>query len=203
MPNDNGSFRGGGPMSEITKLWLFAWHREFKYPYDKRTYLTNSNNLGTSGWVSTACDRIDMVVNKDSKDRDLYKHCFLAVQIQCFGGPKSKFTTNQGNGTSYNWRDSTVVQVLDCFYNHKSEKGKALAHKWQAENDTVMKGEGSVFGEQDRRVLWGSYGDWDMKQSWPYYYEDEDKYKKLGRVRGVADPKGTFTANPFAIEAIV
>ena len=78
------------------------------------------------------------------------------------------------------------------------------AEKWQAKNDSVMVGPSSPFSKQDRRLLWGSYGDWDLgkQEVWEYYYEDTDKYQKLGRARGKADPNGTFTANPFAVSAI-
>jgi hypothetical protein len=62
----------------------------------------------------------------------------------------------------------------------------------------------SPFSKQDRRLLWGSYGDWDLgkQEVWEDYYEDADKYQKLGRARGKADPNGTFTANLFAVSAI-
>jgi hypothetical protein len=67
-----------------------------------------------------------------------------------------------------------------------------------------MAGPSSPFSKQDRRLLWGSYGDWDLgkQEVWEYYYEDADKYQKLGRARGKADPNGTFTANLFAVSAI-
>jgi len=56
------------------------------------------------------------------------------------------------------------------------------------------------FCDVDRRVLWGSYGDWNMKNVWKNYY-DEQTYKKLQQIRKAADPQGIFTPNPFCVEA--
>ena len=123
-------------MSKMTGEWIFRNPREFDHPYEKRTYMTNSTSLGTSGWVDTVSSQIDKVV-KENLESDLWRNCWLAVQIQCFGGNHSKFRTNASNGTSYSWRDSTVCQVLDCF--HES-LAKRTADAWQAENDNLFIG---------------------------------------------------------------
>jgi hypothetical protein len=91
--------------------------------------------------------------------------------------------------------------VLDCFHK-EGEEGKALARGWQDANDKLMCGANSSFSKQDKRALWSSYGDWDMDKSWPFYYEDEAKYKRIGKQRHLADPHGTFTPNPFNVKAV-
>lgn len=195
-------------MATMTGKWIFPQPREFELPYVKRTYATNSTQLGKSGWVNEVVERIDLICNPKysqgkQEDVDRYRNCKLAVQIQAFGGVNSQFAANRNNGTSYSWRDSTIVQVLDCFHQDTKE-GKDIAEAWQMQNDKLMKGPNSKFSKQDRRVLWGSYGEWDMSnpEIWKTYYEDQAKYEKLGKVRGKADPNGTFTANPFAVTAI-
>ena len=182
-------------MSEMTGQWIFRNVREFEHPYVKRTYLTNSTTLGKDGWAKTVAQHIDEVVG--FSDTDLYRQCWVSVQIQCFGGNNSMFRRNASNGTSYSWRDSTVCCTLDCF--HESSY-KETATQWQAENDNMMTGPQSSFSKQDKRVLWGSYGDWDLHKNWQFYYEDEAKYEKLQKVRAAADPDGTFTPNPFAVK---
>ncbi|KAH0140621.1 FAD-binding domain-containing protein, partial [Aureobasidium melanogenum] len=139
--------------------------------------------------------------NKTDLERDIYDHCKLSVQIQAFGGKKSRYFMNANNGASYSWRDSTMVQVIDCFHD---ENGRKFADDWQTHNDKVMVGPDSHFSKVDKRMLWGSHGDWDLSKPevWKTYYEDEDKYRKIGRVRGRNDPNGTFTANPFAVKAV-
>jgi hypothetical protein len=198
-------------MSQMTGRWIFPKQREFDLPYVKRTYSTNSKTLENDGWVDDVVDRIDLIYNPHhlldnnpgDKEYEVYTHCKLSVQIQCFGGDNSRFYLNKDNGTSYSWRDSSVVQTLDCFH-EPGDKYKEYAEKWQAKNDSIMVGSSSPFSKQDRRLLWGSYGDWDLgkQEIWKCYYEDADKYQKLGRARYKADPNGTFTANPFAVSAI-
>ena len=188
------------PMSQMTNEWLFRRVREFDLPYDKRCYLTNSTTLVQDKWVDKVADRIQQVL-VPWHDFALWENCFLSVQIQCFGGKYSQYYANRNNGTAYSWRDSTVCQTLDCFYN-PGEKGKNLAQGWQHINNKLMCGEKSPFSKQDKRVLWASYGDWDMDKTWPFYYEDQAKYERIGRQRFVADPQGTFTPNPFNVKAV-
>ncbi|GJD05404.1 FAD binding domain-containing protein [Colletotrichum higginsianum] len=197
-------------MSDMTGQWLFPRAREFDLPYVKRTYATKSTTLVRDNWVGAVVDRIDLIYNPEQylrghageKAFERFMRCKLSVQIQCFGGAESRFFANRGNGTSYSWRDSSVVQTLDCFHN-PDEESRRYAQDWQNKNDTVMIGPRSPFSKQDRRVLWGSYGDWNLgdESVWKTYYEGEEKYNRLGRVRARADPNGTFTANPFAVTA--
>ena len=189
------------PMSQMTGEWLFDRHREFDNPYVKRTYMTNSTTLVTDRWVDQVADRIQQVMVPSFSHFDLWENCYLSVQIQCFGGKYSKYYTDRNNGTSYSWRDSTVCQVLDCFHT-EGDKGKGLAEGWQDANDKLMCGEKSPYSKQDKRVLWGSYGDWNMDKTWQFYYENKAKYEKIGRQRYLADPKGTFTPNPFNVKAV-
>ncbi|KAG5751137.1 hypothetical protein H9Q70_006231 [Fusarium xylarioides] len=198
-------------MDTMTGKWIFPKRREFELPYVKRTYATKSQTLQKDGWVNAVVKRLDLIYNphqkldndKSDKEGEVYDHCKLSVQIQCFGGKNSRFLLNKDNGTSYSWRDSTVVQTLDCFHD-PGAKYREYALNWQKTNDTIMIGPKSPFSKQDRRVLWGSWGDWDMSKPeiWQAYYEDADKYKRLGKARAKADPNGTFTANPFAVAAV-
>ncbi|KAF3152068.1 hypothetical protein TWF594_005822 [Orbilia oligospora] len=156
----------------------------------------------SSGQFSVAVrviQRIDLIYNPDhylngepgQKNYERYLGCKLAVQIQNYGGNFARFTTNRNNGTPYSWRDSSIVQVFDCF--HKTDDdSKHYAEEWAAKNDMLMNGPN------------GFMGDWNMSDEkvWKCYYEDEDKYKKLGVQRAKADPDGTFTPNPFAVSRV-
>ncbi|KAI1036226.1 hypothetical protein LB504_011518 [Fusarium proliferatum] len=202
-------------MSDMVGHWLFPKRREFPRPYVKRTYATNSRTLGKDGWVDTLVERLSKIcspyeklddANQKPVDNPLYDNCKISAQIQCFGGDSSMFYNNRNNGAAYSWRDSTVLQTVDCWYLNRTdpnyEQSQKLANEWQTKNDSVMIGANSCFSKTDRRVLWGSWGDWDMAKTevWKTYYEDEAKYQSIGKVRAVADPNGTFTANPFAVE---
>ncbi|QUC22810.1 uncharacterized protein UV8b_07051 [Ustilaginoidea virens] len=176
----------GAPMSRVAAMWLFRSPREFPYPYVKRTNTTRSTALSRAGWASWFAGRVDEVVARRGNG------LWVSSQLQLTGGADSMFRRNAGNGTAYSWRDSTVAGTWDVFY--RADAADA-ARAWQDEND---RGALARFSSQDRRLLWGSYGDWDMSAVWPRYY-DAATYEKLREVRKKADPEGVFTANPFCV----
>ena len=179
------------PMSQLTAEWIFRNRREFDHPYVKRTYATKSTTLGKDGWADWVVGRIDDIVRPDRN------RCWLSAQLQYYGGVNSKFTTNAGNGTAYSWRDSTMVATLDCFHD---EDAKGRAEEWEKGNDEQGIGPHGKFSTQDRRLLWGSYGDYDLDAVWNTYFEDEAKYKRLQEIRRKADPDGVFTPNTFCVK---
>ncbi|RFU78010.1 hypothetical protein TARUN_4245 [Trichoderma arundinaceum] len=96
------------------------------------------------------------------------------------------------------WRDSTLVFVIDNFYQPGDGRREA-AEAWAAVNEEEGIGKDKYFSTQDRRVLWGSYGDYNLHSIWPCYYDDETKYQRLQKARKAADPHGIFTPNPFSV----
>lgn len=127
------------------------------------------------------------------RDRDLK----LSIQIQNFGGNNSLFYRNGLVGdTAYSWRDSTICCVMDCFYK-SGARNKALA--WQAENDKCVDPQTGVFNKGDRRVLWGSYGSYDLYETRLNYHETEQKYDRLAAIKRRVDTTGVFVANTFCV----
>ena len=181
------------PMSKLTGEWIFRNVREFDHPYVKRTYSTNSSTLGQDGWAGWVTDRIDAVVKPEAN------RCWLSAQLQCIGGKHSQFAANAGNGTAFSWRDTTLICTLDCFH---EPAAAARAEDWEKVNDEEGVGPDGIFSKQDRRVLWGSYGSFDLDASWQYYYEDRAKYERLQRTRQAVDPDGVFTPNPFCVKRL-
>ncbi|KAJ7742229.1 hypothetical protein B0H16DRAFT_1890286 [Mycena metata] len=179
------------PMSELTAGWIFRNTREFDLPYVKRTYLTKSKTLVKDGWVDWVVGRMDEIVAPSTNGQ------WLSAQLQCYGGKNSMFTRNASNGTSYSWRDSTMCMTIDNF--HEPEK-KAEAEAWAATNDREGLGAKGIFSKQERRVLWGSYGSFDLDSVWDTYYEDRPKYERLMQARKYADPDGIFTPNTFCVK---
>ncbi|KAK3174047.1 hypothetical protein OEA41_001291 [Lepraria neglecta] len=156
-----------------------------------RTYLTKSSTLGKDGWASWVTQSIDAIIKPEAN------RYWLSAQLQCVGGKHSKFVTNADNGTSYSWRDSTLVCTLDCFHEFAA---KVRAEGWEKVNDLAGIGPNCKFSKQDRRVLWGSYGSFDLGESWSSYYEDWAKYERLQKARKAADPDGIYTPNPFCVK---
>ncbi|KAH7311216.1 hypothetical protein B0I35DRAFT_437713 [Stachybotrys elegans] len=172
------------PMSEIASWWLFKKKREFPYPYVKRTNTTKELDLSKREWSAWFAERMTEAINT--------KTLYVSSQLQLYGGTGSMFQKNAGNGTSYCFRDATLGGTWDVFY----KGSRKPADDWQDLNDAGMQ---KHFSPADRRVLWGSYGEWDMKKVWQFYY-DEPTYTKLRGIRRKFDPHGLFTANPFCVE---
>jgi hypothetical protein len=179
------------PVSQLTAEWIFRKAREFDHPYVKSTYLTNSTTLGKDDWAGWVTNRIDTAIKPEGN------RCWVSSQLQYFGGKHSKMTTNANNGTAYSWRDTTICATLDCFHTPES---KGRAEEWEKVNNQEGIGSKGVFSKQDRRWLWGSYGNYDLNAVWNCYYEDRAKYERLQKARRAADPDGTFTPNPFCVK---
>ena len=181
------------PMSELTAKWIFRNRREFNHPYVKRTYSTESRTLATDGWADWVTQRIDSVVRPDKNK------CWISAQLQCFGGKNSMFTRNAGNGTAFSWRKASLVATLDCFHD---DEHKERAEEWEKGNDEEGLGPDGKFSKRDMRVLWGSYGEFDLDKVSDKYFEDAEKYERIGRVRAREDPEGVFTPNAFAVKRV-
>eukprot|EP00898_Chlorokybus_atmophyticus_P002146 jgi/Chlat1/2932/Chrsp2S08906 len=205
------------PMSVLTSKWVFQDVREFDMPYNKRCYVTNSTTLGADKWPEYTADRIKEI------ESDVTNGCKLAVQIQHFGGKHSRFRNNDAEGKTafrhvnkavpfrLRWRDTSVVCVLDCFYDPEDvladaadRKPKEISDEWVAHNDKSLKGPSGVFSKDDRRVLWGSYyanlteKNWGM--AWPFYHENQAKYNRLCEIKREVDPHKVFTPNEFCVD---
>ncbi|KAG9244444.1 hypothetical protein BJ878DRAFT_69493 [Calycina marina] len=178
------------PMSQLTKKWIFDNIREFDHPYTKSTLLSDSTTLIKDGWPKWCASRVDAIVKPEAN------RCWLSAQFQNFGGKNSMFTRNSTNGTSLSWRDSTLCATMDVFYDADH---KTTAEDWHTVTVQQAVGKKGKFSKQERRVLWGSFGDFDLDKVWKLYYEDEEKYEKLKEARGKADPEGTFSPNTFAV----
>lgn len=183
------------PLSELTSDWIFPNVREFEMLYIKCIYMSNSETLETDQWTDWVCDRIHEI------QRNPFNGCYLSVQIQHFGGDKSRCYQNSKNGTtSFSWRDSSLCCVLDCFHCGYASP-KDTAEQWQHENDTGVGRNGARFCTDDRRVLWGSH-DLNLDTVHEYYYDDSPtKHQRLCRIKREIDPEGLFTPNGFCVGA--
>jgi len=198
-------YLGWGPetadhgMPFMTSKWVFPVQREYDMPYEKRTYATNATNLDTSGWVDFTRSQIDDMIQEHGNG------CRLAVQIQHYGGDNSRFRTKANDQSSYSWRDSTVLLVMDTFY--RNEVAHKIVLDWQAKNDLYYKGpEGNFSRNMDRRVFWGSYetvgtDEMDLCKYWHYYHETPEKWAKLVNIKARVDPDNVLSSNLFAIRA--
>ncbi|KAE9373220.1 FAD-binding domain-containing protein [Stipitochalara longipes BDJ] len=186
-------------VSELSADWLFPLPREFDYPYINTTRSTNATDLVERGWPQWMAGRIDEIVGVNDNG------CFLSVKLQNFGGEKSAFRKNKNNGTSYSWRDATVVATVDCFYAPTAQDGtvpKETAQKWHEQNEkeaVSSKDHAGKFTDVDQRVLWGSFGNFDLDSVWEKYYDNAEMYRGICEAREKADPEKVFTPNTFCV----
>ncbi|KAG2485596.1 hypothetical protein HYH03_015660 [Edaphochlamys debaryana] len=196
---------GDKPMSYLTSQWLFWISREFRMPYNKRTYLTNSTKVNSTGWVDFTTNSINEVVQQ------YLWGARVVVQIQLYGGKDSRYhiadpndDNDPRNKTSYSWRnDTTIVQVMDCFY---KKKAKAFADAWALSNDAGLIGpKGTFMPNVDRRLLWGSYyrtkAEFNLMHSHLLYHESAAKWERLVEIKKRVDPDNIFTPNDFSVRA--
>ncbi|KAJ7607140.1 hypothetical protein FB45DRAFT_764453 [Roridomyces roridus] len=183
------------PVSELMRQWIMPRAREYPFPYVKRTYCTNSTALSENGWAQWATDRMDAIVAPKNNGQ------FLVAQLQAFGGKHSVFARNgDKKATAFSWRDTTLCMVLDNFHLPENRRD---AEAWAQKTDDQANGPEGMFSTTDRRVLWGSYGNFNLDAVWRTYYEDEEKYERLKKARVLADPDGTFTPNSFCVPRAV
>lgn len=106
------------------------------------------------------------------------------------------FTRNANNGTSYSWRDSTLCATMDVFY---QKEYKSVAEDWHTVTIQEAVGKTGKFSNQERHVLWGSFGDYDLGKVWEQYYDSAEAYGKIQLARAKYDPYGVFTPNSFSV----
>ena len=205
---------GETPVSTMSDWWILKAEREFDHPYVKRTYLTKSQTLGQDGWVDFITKRIDGAII-GFMGSGLWNGLFICSQIQFFGGKESMFYKNRAGGesavgTSFSWRESTMVATVDCFNGDKFDAPKR-ASDFAHDTDKMVgpkgkKGKG-CYSDEDRRVLWGSYetidDEFDMQVAWDYYYDSEAKWHRLGLAKKKYDPLDIFSPNDFRVYAPV
>ena len=180
------------PISEsVTRLWTFQGEREFDYPFLKNSQGTDK--VASPDWSEWAATRIDEMTGRSEQGLMVFGQC------QNFGGQNSAVAKNgRRKQTSYAWRNTTVGNEFDVFYNPAVPGAHACAHEWQNINIAEGIGKKGKFSTSDHRWFWSSHGNLDMCEVWPFYYSKED-YERCCKVKKHVDPTGVFTANTFAV----
>lgn len=183
-------------LSVLDKEFAFPIVREFRLPYEKRAYLTDSRSLSADGWSSWLAQRVDDLETE-------WNGCRLSVQLFNWGGDHSQLPGLDDGVTAFSWRDSTICCIMDCFYNEDAwlvpQSPWQTAREWQDRNDREGLGPQGKFCKKDRRVFWGSYGSKDMGQVYRHYHETQAKYDRLCAIKQKVDPAGVFTPNRFCV----
>jgi hypothetical protein len=159
--------------------------RELKYPYKKRV---NSTVRELSDeFIDRFVDLVDQVVMRTDG-------VYLVFQM-FIGGGEYRYSKRR-HETSIPRRDLVYGFVFDLFYDDGFEE---TAEQLQAEMQKIVD---TVYSpEQEERLFWGSFGDFNMSEQKVvnYYYDDLDTYQKLQGLKQKLDP-GDLFHTPFAVQ---
>jgi hypothetical protein len=178
--------------------------REMPYPFVKRFQVTMDL---PEGYPKTFTDQMHEIMGDDVHDEDdsnwgtdLGQHLVSQQQIYAGGAVAEN---GKAGITSYSWREQTVALSYDSFYlvSDFDPDARKTAEDWQRENDEkFIKQKG--FADKDMRMFAYTFGDRDLADVWQYYYDSEEKYNRLRKIKGRLDPDGLFSAGPFSLKPL-
>ncbi len=178
--------------------------REMPYPFVKRFQVTMDL---PEEYPTTYTDQMHKIMGDDERDDDnsnlgTDKGQHLVSQQQIYaGGAVAK--NGEAGITSYSWREQTLALSYDSFYlvSEDYPDARKTAQKWQEENDRVFINE-KGFADKDMRMFAYTFGDRVLENVWQYYYDSEEKYKRLREIKGRLDPDGLFSADDFSLKPL-
>ncbi|NET45840.1 FAD-binding protein [Okeania sp. SIO2B3] len=105
--------------------------------------------------------------------------------------------------TSYSWREQALAMSHDSFYLESwfHPEARETAELWQCENDEAFV-EQKGFADKDMRMVAYTFGNRVLDEVWPYYYDSEEKYKRLRKIKGKFDPNHLFSADEFSLKPL-
>jgi hypothetical protein len=183
------------PVSEgLAQHFIMKRDREMDYRFVKRSRVT----MGLpEGFAKTYTERMHKIMK--------FPHFFcqhLVSQMQIYAGG-AVAENGKAGVTSYSWREQAFAMSHDSFYSddwvcrHERQK----AERWQTENDEVFIRQ-KAFADADMRLFAYTFGDRVLEEVWRYFYDSEEKYERLRRIKGALDPNGLFSADQFSLKPL-
>jgi len=185
-------------LSKMMLMFTFLKNetREFNFPYKKS--LRGSNRVWKDGFIDSYCGYAEKLIAEYGID-GVFK--FIS-QLQLGGGA---FYSNDPNSvvTSIAHRDIKIGLTFDVFYDDtlpwsRDAEQKAIDIQQQCEEEWITKKK--LFCDDEIRLTWGTFGNTDITQVWPYYYgpNAKNRYETLRRIKKHFDPTDIFH-NEFTI----
>ncbi len=178
----------------LAEHFIMKQDREMDYPFVKRFRVT----MGLpDGFANTYTERMSEITNFPEL---LCQHLVSQMQIYA-GGAVAK--NGKAGITSYSWREQAFAMSHDSFYSDDRFCGdeRQNAEQWQTENDEVFIGQ-KAFAEADMRMFAYTFGDRVLEDVWQCFYDSEEKYERLRRIKGQLDPDGLFSADQFSLKPL-
>jgi hypothetical protein len=172
-------YRGNRPLSFMSDAKVrrdFIDGREFAEPYKKR--LNCTKRPLSDPFVNAFVDLVDRVVNSGTIK--------LVIQTLIGGGAYASPKVTPPL-TSICHRDMVAGIVFDCFY---TPNGRQDAERFQAEMQDLIN---KHWGDQETRMLWGSFGDTDIsKERVRKWYYDDLTWNDLQKLKQEVDGDDLF-----------
>jgi FAD/FMN-containing dehydrogenase len=182
------------PVSEgLAQHFIMKQDREMDYPFVKRARVT----MGLpEGFAATYSKRMYEILSFPTA---FVQH--LVSQMQIYAGGAVAENDKAGI-TSYSWREQAFAMSHDAFFSvvWLWDVG-ANAEQWQKENDEVFIGQ-KAYADADMRMFAYTFGDRVLENVWRNFYDSEEKYERLRRIKGTLDPDGLFSADPFSLKPL-
>ena len=90
-----------------------------------------------------------------------------------------------------------MTMSYDTFYS----KDRKTAEEWQEKNDEVFICE-KALSDKDMRAFAYTFGNSSLEEVWHHYYDSEEKYNRLRRIKEKFDPDGLFSADAFSLKPL-
>ncbi len=177
----------------LAEHFIMRQDREMEYPFIKRSRVTMDV---PTGFARTYTKRMSKIMGWCGTVNGQH----LVSQQQIYAGGAVVENGKVGI-TSYSWREQALAMSHDSFYSVAWFwlKAHKWAEKWQHSNDKVFI-ENKAFADKDMRVFAYTFGDRVLEDVWQHYYDSQEKYDRLRRIKGVVDPDGLFSADHFALK---
>ena len=184
------------PVSEgLAEHFIMNSEREMEYPFVKRFRATMDV---PENFSQTYTRRMYMIMGPIGTKRG--QHLVSQMQIYA-GGAVEK--NGEAKLTSYSWRKQALAMSHDSFYRvgYYHSSADEDAEQWQLDNDEEFI-EQKGFADADMRMFAYTFGDRVLENVWQYYYDSQEKYERLRRIKGTLDPDGLFSADDFSLKPL-
>jgi hypothetical protein len=180
------------PVSKgIAEHFIMKQDREMEYPFVKRSRV--SMNV-PDNFPEVYTDRMYQIMGVIGT----WGGQHLVSQQQIYAG--GEVSKNGKDGvTSYSWREQALAMSHDSFYNvgfFRDARDKA--EKWQNMNDDAFIGQ-KAFADRDMRMFAYTFGERELEKVWQCFYDSEEKYLRLKKIKKDLDPNGVFTCDAFSL----
>uniref|UniRef100_A0A7S4KE57 FAD-binding PCMH-type domain-containing protein n=1 Tax=Paramoeba aestuarina TaxID=180227 RepID=A0A7S4KE57_9EUKA len=181
------------PVSEgICDFYVLPSAREMEYPYVKRFRVSNAV---PDNFAEVFTDRMYEIMGWFGTSG----HQHLVSQMQVYAGGAVSHIDEQ-NLTAYSWRGQAFAMSHDSFYSKGLFGGSKYnkAEAWQAENDKAFVEKGA-FADKDMRMFAYTFGKRNLAEVWHLYYDSEEKYERLKKIKKALDADGVFCSDEFCL----